>query len=903
MGMKKYTYVSMGLFLLTLVCILSVHTPVFAATFTVTNKNNSGPGSLRQAITDANNTVATDTISFNIGAGGWAHILPTSALPAIYHPVTLDATTQPGFIGKPLVEISGNQTPQGSIGLYLTGDASGSTVRGLVINGFGGQGIFIDTNNIAVKGNYIGTNTDGTWGVGNGGGGIGIFSGTSAATANNNVIGGTTAADRNIISGNGENGIVINAQNGGHTQNNVISGNYVGTNAAGTEAIQNWADGILINDAGNGTASGNTIGGTTGVTPGGGCTGACNLVSGNGYNGIGVWHAGAPSNTIAGNYVGVNVAGSWVIRNANIGVELNESANNVVGGTDSASRNILSGNAGAGVFITGDASTGNRVTGNYIGVDSTGSYSLNNLIVGVGIGYSPGIQPAHHNIVGSSVNKTPGLCDGGCNVISGNAADGIMLSSSQGNTIAANHIGVNKDNSAFVGNTTDGIGLIDSGNTMIGGDNPEDGNVINGNGDNGIVLTGNSSGTRIVSNLLVANRGNGVLAAQGVNIAILQNEMYANGKLGIDLGQNRITRNDWNDGDGGVNNQQNFPEIYAVKSKNGSSYVSGTLNSQPNTSYRLDFYQSSGCNAGKPDNFGEGELFVGSTVLTTDQFGNKVYTFRPADVLDGNTYITATATKMLGSIPAETSEFSLCRLVNTSRPITTNGATWNLKDDLTSGSIDKSFGYGFPSYLLMCAWDANQLGVKLPVVYSNGTWFMRASYTTGKADNQFYFDGGSSQGSVPICGDWDGDGVDTVGVVLASRYFQFRNSNTAGPSDMSTEFGVNDYPLVIPVTGDWDGNGTTDIGIVAVRGGLDWRLRTSISSGPGLDPTRSDMSFTWGGNSGRPVTGDWDGDGSTDIGIYYENSNGRWDMRTDLSDGPTNGSFSFGGSGYKALTW
>lgn len=858
-----------------------------AATISVTTAQDGGAGSLRQAIITANSTTGADTIVFNIGSG-WAHIVPTSPLPAIYQPLTIDGTTQPGYSGKPLIEISGTGV-YSAPGLWITGNGAGSTVKGLIINGFRGQGIFIDTNNVSVKANYIGTNTDGTYGIGNANDGIGIFSGTASATANGNVIGGTTPADRNVISGNAHNGIVINTQNGGKTQNNIVSGNYIGTNAAGTQALPNGADGVLINDAGGGLATGNLIGGGTSTTPEGACTGSCNLISGNGYNGVGIWHAGAFSNSVKGNFVGLTVDGGWIIRNANIGVEINESPNNLVGGVSAADRNILSGNAGAGVFITGGASTGNVVTGNYIGVNTTGDYSLNNLVGGVGIGYSPGISSAHHNIIGSSESKTPGSCDGGCNIISGNATNGLLLSNSASNTITSNHIGVNKNNSSFVGNTGDGIGLINSSNNLI------DGNIINGNHDNAVNLVGSSAGSRVTNNIMVGNGGNAVLVPSTYYIAIQQNNIASNRKLGIDLGQNHITRNDKGDGDGGANSQQNFPEIYSVYSKNGQSYVSGTINSRPNTTYRLEFFQSDGCNAGKPDNYGEGQKYIGGIDTSTDQFGNKVYTFVPSYPLEGNKYITATATRYVGSIPAETSEFSICRLVNTSRPATTNGATWNLKDDLTSGSPDVSFGYGFPSFLLMCAWDANQLGVKLPVIFKSGSWYMRASYTTGSADHVVSY--GASYAK-PVCGDWDGDGVDTVGVFDGQNWY-LRDSNLPGAPDYTVSFGPSDYARSTAVTGDWDGDGTTDIGFVAARGSLDWELRTDLE--PHMQGY-ADTKFSYGGTSGVPVTGDWDGTGDSDIGVYYP-STGQWALRTDLSGGAPTGSFIFGGSADTPLTW
>src|ERR1051326_4108678 len=78
-----------------------------ANTFTVTNTNDSGNGSLRQAITDANNHAGADVIDFNISGAGVHTITPASQPPFITDKVTIDGTTQPGYADKPLIEISG----------------------------------------------------------------------------------------------------------------------------------------------------------------------------------------------------------------------------------------------------------------------------------------------------------------------------------------------------------------------------------------------------------------------------------------------------------------------------------------------------------------------------------------------------------------------------------------------------------------------------------------------------------------------------------------------------------------------------------------------------------------------------------------------------------------------------
>src|SRR5436305_10496623 len=169
--------------------------PIIVTT-TADNGNNANPtpGSLREAIITANNTVGTDTINFSIGAGAQT-ILPPSPLPAITDPVIIDGTTQPGFAGKPIIELKGTSAGANASGLQI--DAGSSTVRGLVINRFS-TGIYLTTKgNNLIAGNFVGTDITGTAAQGNSSFGI------NAQGGNGNTFGGTVSADRNVISGNG----------------------------------------------------------------------------------------------------------------------------------------------------------------------------------------------------------------------------------------------------------------------------------------------------------------------------------------------------------------------------------------------------------------------------------------------------------------------------------------------------------------------------------------------------------------------------------------------------------------------------------------------------------------------------------------------------------------------------
>ena len=216
----------------------------------VTNTSASGPGSLQQAILDANAASGLDTITFQIPGAGVHTITPANALPSITDPVVIDGTTQPGFAGTPLIEVNGASAGATSDGLRLT--AGNSTIRGLAINRFGGAGIHVQlpggTN--FIQGNFIGTDPTGTLSQGNGSaaqsGGVWI-DGSSG-----NWIGGPYATNRNLISGNIGSGVYLL-----NCAGNTVQGNLIGTRVSGTVALGNSNNGISLYNA-----PGNQVGGT-----------------------------------------------------------------------------------------------------------------------------------------------------------------------------------------------------------------------------------------------------------------------------------------------------------------------------------------------------------------------------------------------------------------------------------------------------------------------------------------------------------------------------------------------------------------------------------------------------------------------------------------------------------------
>jgi hypothetical protein len=160
-----------------------------ATTFVVTRTDDSGPGSLRQAILDANANPGSDLLTFNIGTG-LKTITLASKLPDVTDPVVIDGTTQPGFTGIPLIELNATDTDFNTV---LTISAGNTTIRSLIINHFQNGAILLsDNGGNHIEGCYLGTDATGSMGTNSNGNAIAISS-------PNNVIGGTTPAARNVI--------------------------------------------------------------------------------------------------------------------------------------------------------------------------------------------------------------------------------------------------------------------------------------------------------------------------------------------------------------------------------------------------------------------------------------------------------------------------------------------------------------------------------------------------------------------------------------------------------------------------------------------------------------------------------------------------------------------------------
>jgi uncharacterized repeat protein (TIGR01451 family) len=298
------------------------------ATFTVTNTNDSGGGSLRQAILDANAAGGLDMITFNIPGGAPFQINLSSALPALADPVTIDATTQPGYSGTPAVRIHGG----GSIGPGFNVTASGCTVRGFSITSMNGNGILVSAANAIVEGNHVGLDAAGTSLAGNTSTGIQI-------NGSFGTVGGTTAAARNVSSGNGVHALAFAS---GATGGQAL-GNYLGTDVTGTLDFGNAGTGVDINNS-----TFNTVGGAA--------LAARNVICGNSTNGITIFN-NADDNVVRNNSIGAG-ATAGALGNTGQAVRIHLGDRNQILG------NTLANNGGFGVFVLDCVN--NRISGNAI---------------------------------------------------------------------------------------------------------------------------------------------------------------------------------------------------------------------------------------------------------------------------------------------------------------------------------------------------------------------------------------------------------------------------------------------------------------------------------------------------------------------------------------------------------
>ena len=684
----------------------------------VTNTNDSGPGSLRQAIMDSNNQLCSGRIDFNIDnhdAGPFSiAVLPTSMggggpLPIISNPVTIDGFTQAGT-GFHAIELTGElfptvtTAPFGTVaptasssgypaGLLLVGrdpvsgnkisnDPSGSVIRGLTINKFPRSAIYLyGVDNTTIVGNYFGLDVTGELpGYWNDRDDIAtnyaVFSNDVRLEGSNNNYIGTTADDygQNTIS----------------PENRNLFGTSGGFSVAAVD--------LNFNNYNFNTLSCNNSTPDTDPITGATVNGACQHVL-----------LGSSRNIIQGNYFGLNKEGSKSLG----GFCSNRKPLN---GTSCLSSNAVYSIPRSAIFLGSAPLTFDVTSPSNL---SNGSNVIGGLAPGQGNVISASLSDALHiqapqtlvqgNIVGLDAT---GMNDAS---IAGIGSVGINISNtSWGNTIEKN----------IVANSFAGIGLSATSvirpkgpygnvvrNNIIG--SSSDGTVPAANLHGGIVVLGDVSSTAITGNLIKFNGANssfGGIILQGFSptpgitfnpggISILGNSIFSNSGLGIDLSIHPPTAAiNWfgdgptlNDSAGHSsevpNHGQNFPVLEANRSFQNPALVQiqGALDSAPNSLYVIQVFSNAtaecvqldtapalpgyqpGCqvNSGSTTAFvaAQGQVLIGQTVVLTDANGHAPFRF-PANLnVPVGSIITSTATSLNvqpdGSLqPSETSEFS-----------------------------------------------------------------------------------------------------------------------------------------------------------------------------------------------------------------------------------------------------
>ncbi len=387
-------------------------------TFYVTNNQDSGPGSLRQAILDADAAAVKGAPSTITVAAGVASLTidPQSPLPGIMGVVMVD--------GRGLITVDNTLAGARANGLVLQPGSGGSEITGMTIIGAKWAAILVDSPGDLIQGNTIGGTTaagqENRYGV------FMVAGNNTIGGAVANTIGGTGASAGNVISGNRLAGVAIT---GAGTGGNVVEGNFIGTDSASNNTIGNGVAGVLINAG----AANNTIGGIG--------AGAENVISGNKAAGVSITGADTASNLVLGNYIGTNPTGTGALSNQNgvliqagaVNNTIGGAVANTIGGKGAGAGNVISGNRSAGVAITGAGTSSNAVQGNYIGTQAGGTGPLGNGSAGILING------------GATSNTVGGTVPGTRNVIAYNVRAGVRVggpatagASILGNSIFAN---------------------------------------------------------------------------------------------------------------------------------------------------------------------------------------------------------------------------------------------------------------------------------------------------------------------------------------------------------------------------------------------------------------------------------------------------------------------------------
>ncbi len=845
------------------------------AVFLVTTAADSGAGSFRQAITDANASAGADTINFNIPGGGFQTIVLASELPTITDPVTIDGTTQPGYSGIPLVILSGSR-------VHIT--AGSSTVKAISVIRATSGGITLETGGgNLVTGCFLGINpaneADTT---------TSNASGVEIFNSPDNQIGANFAtALRNVMAYN--TGVRIT---GAGSTGNVVIGNIFGMRSNGTDAATgNGNYGVYVEGASN-----NRIGGTTAAER--------NILSG--YNrtsnsSAGIWLLNASGNEIQGNYIGTDITGTLARPNRD-GIRIDESPNNMIGaaagttfaGPCTGGCNLISGNFRDGVRLNGEATTGNRLDYNYIGLNVTGLAALRNNTIAI-----------HFTTTGPNIIGKPPDVDRpvGRQVGISSPTEVVFFE----DRLTGNCGSVNTA-TGFYGVTHAGTGTVFSDVGEVSFD-PEAGTVVVGNGLR-IRLRGPGFGR---SAAIVPPHGSGILPfliyTRGKPLecglpVVLQHlvggivDDTSPGSTGNSIHNNVI--------DGSVNRIDNLsqPNSIVLNLTFGSSYVinQNLIFSQSLTSIavqngvgvrhdrNLHSFQASGPLNFRTDttpfdltsptannNLTPPVFRVERTTIATHRLtGNGAGWPRDARIRisfsEQDHYRSLNGTEHVTTYPSAIEDLFVTVDSNGNAQfdlilpnLTIFGeqivAKATVEQPGQTGTLGDSSEFARPQKSPRGVFDFGGDGPTDFAVVRPGAgngdsyWFILNSGDLTQRVEQF-----GLGGDIPVAGDYQGDEKTDLAVWRPSNWTFYHSRINGSPTTnfVGIPWGL---PGDIPVVGDFDDDGANDAAIFRPSDRT-WYIRRSVDG--------SLFVQQWGLATDKPIPADYDGDGRTDIAVYRD---------------------------------
>ena len=593
------------------------------STFTVTNANDSGAGSLRQAIESSNATSGTfNSIDFDIPGSGVQTIEPLSALPALTQPVTIDGTTEPGYNGQPLIQIDGTEAGSGVVGIEVASSASGSAIRGLSITDFSGGGVQVNgASNVAIVNDDIGLVQLSTGVVVQGNGVFGV-------ELENGATDDGLADD--VVSGQMGNGVDIV---GSGTMDNLVMSSEIGTDPTGMTGVDSAGNSLANTQSGVAIAAGasdNTLYG--------------DVISNNDSYGVYIDGSGTMGNMVEGSMIGTNSMGTAALPNY-VGVIVQDGASgNMIGGVTpelAPSGTVVLGTTGSsGTQVGGTTNAPATQIPGTTNAPATQIPGTTNApatqIPGTtnapatqisGTTNAPATQiPGTTNAMGQTMMPSP--ADGLRNVISGNNWDGVELAyGATDNMVEGNYVGVSANGTSALPNEASGVSIYEGAyDNTVGGTAAGSGNVISGNAAYGVYMSNYGTDGNVVEGNFIGTDYTGMYAVPNYVGVLVQNDASDNTIGGVTTAgtpSNVISGNNWDGVEIITDATGNMVEgDYIGVNASGSSAL-------PNKASGVSLYDGSqdntiGGSVAGSGNVLSGNVFNGVYIGTGDTSGNMI---------------------------------------------------------------------------------------------------------------------------------------------------------------------------------------------------------------------------------------------------------------------------------------